>query len=105
MAGEVVVLITAPSGRTAKSMGRKLVEERLAACVNILPGVQSVFSWKNRICREKEDLMVVKTVRSRLARLERRVRQLHPYTVPEIIALPILAGSRDYLKWVRDETR
>lgn len=105
MPGEIVVLITTPAGRIATSMGRKLVEERLAACVNIVPRVESVFLWKGRICREKESLMILKTVRRRFKSLEKRVMQLHPYSVPEIISLPIRSGSAGYLKWVREATR
>jgi periplasmic divalent cation tolerance protein len=105
MAGELVVLITAPSGGKARGIGRKLVEERLAACVNVIPRVESVFIWKGRLCREREALMVVKTTGGRFRRLEARVKKLHPYTVPEIIAIPIRKGSADYLKWVREMTR
>jgi periplasmic divalent cation tolerance protein len=105
MNNEIVVLITAPSSRTAGSIGRKLVTEGLAACVNIIPRLTSIFIWQSRLCNEKESLMLVKTVRSRFRQLEKRVKQLHPYTVPEIIALPVVSGSSDYLKWVRGATR
>ena len=105
MAREVVILITCPSIKHARKIGAKLVEERLAACANLIPKVESLFRWKGKICREGESLMIVKTTQDRFTSLSRRVRQLHPYTVPEIIALPIVKGSRDYLLWVRDMTR
>jgi periplasmic divalent cation tolerance protein len=105
MAGELVVLITTPSAAVAHRIGRTLVKERLAACVNVVPRVASLFFWEGRLRREKEALMVVKTAARRFDRLAARVKQLHPYTVPEIIALPILKGSADYLKWVREMTR
>ncbi len=90
---------------TARKIGLALVEERLAACVNIIPRVESLFCWEGKICREREALMVVKTTSRRFEKMTKRVKQLHPYTVPEIIAVPIVKGSADYLKWVRDMTR
>lgn len=105
MTHTIVALITTPSAATARKISLCLVRERVAACVNILPGVESIYIWKNKLCREREALMVVKTTASRFGKLMRRVKQLHPYTVPEIIALPVRAGSESYLKWVRGMTR
>jgi periplasmic divalent cation tolerance protein len=105
MAGEIVVLITTPSEKEAKKIGLALVEERLAACVNVVPRVESVFAWQGKICREREALMIVKTTPRRFGKLSSRVKQLHRYTVPEIIALPIRAGSPQYLQWVREMTK
>lgn len=105
MSKEIVVLITTPSPREARAIGRRLVEEKLAACANIVPGVGSVFHWKGKICRTRETLMVLKTQRSCFGRLIKRVKSLHSYSVPEIIALPILLGSKEYLRWIRQSTR
>ncbi len=101
---EIVVYITAPSQAEAEKIGAALVEARLAACVNILPSITSIYSWKGEICREAEVLMIVKSRRSIFDRLIEKVKQLHTYSLPEIIALPILAGSEDYLTWIRENT-
>lgn len=105
MPGEIVVLVTVPSARLARTMGRRLVEERLAACANIVSRVESIFAWEGKIEKARESLMILKTRRARFDRLVRRVKSLHPYTVPEIIALPIVRGSGDYLSWIRSSTR
>lgn len=107
---ELVVLITVPSRLEAARIGRHLVRQRLAACVNILPQVTSWFWWpdlarKNRVQTAREALLIVKTRRDRFRALERTVKALHRYTVPEVIALPIVAGSEAYLAWVRKEAR
>ena len=105
MPGEIVVLITAPSRQEARTISRRLVGEKLAACVNIVPRVESVFFWEGRIRAARECLLVVKTRGALFNRLAARVRTLHSYTVPEIIALPVRRGSKDYLQWVRKSTR
>jgi periplasmic divalent cation tolerance protein len=102
MADEIVILITAASDDEAARIARALVDERLAACANILPGVRSLFFWEGKTQDEREVLMVVKTMHTLLDSIVRRVKALHSYTVPEIIALPVLGGSQDYLKWVRE---
>jgi periplasmic divalent cation tolerance protein len=102
---EIVVLITTPSLREARTIGRRLVEEKLAACANIIPQVASVFFWQGKICRERESLMLLKTRQSCFDRLVKRVKSLHSYSVPEIIALPIIRGSKDYLRWIHRTTR
>jgi len=102
---EIIVLITTPSLKEARAIGRKLVEEKLAACANIIPRVASLFSWQGKICRARESLMILKTRQSCFNRLEKRVKTLHSYSVPEIIALPIIRGSKDYLRWIRNTTR
>jgi periplasmic divalent cation tolerance protein len=98
-----VVLITAPDRESGVKMARRLLERRLAACVNIAP-VSSMYWWEGKIEESSEVLLVVKTTSERLGDLIREVRAIHPYKVPEIIALPITAGLADYLDWVRKET-
>ncbi len=100
----VVVYVTAPSAEEARTLARALVEERLAACVNLLP-VESVYRWQGQLEEASEILLVVKTCHGRLDALAARVRALHSYTVPEIIALPLLAGWPPYLQWLEEETQ
>ena len=102
--GVIAVLVTCPNTKVGEEIGRTLIDERLAACVNIVPRLISIYHWQGKICRDAEILLVIKTGRTRLPALIRRVKALHPYSVPEIIALPILGGSAPYLSWVRDST-
>jgi len=99
----VAVLTTAPSAEVADRIGTALVEERLAACANLVPGVSSVFRWKGAVQRETEILVVLKTTASRVGDLRRRLVELHPYEVPEMIALDVREGHPPYLEWVRAE--
>lgn len=100
----IVVFITAPALEPAKDIARTLVEERAAACVNILPGIHSVFRWEGEVQSESEVLMVVKTRAGCLhSRLIPLVKQLHPYELPEVIALPITDGLPRYLQWLETE--
>ena len=101
----VVILITASSIDEAKKIGNALMEERLIACVNIIPQVESIFYWQEKVCNEKEALMIIKTRKSLIADIIKKVKSIHSYSVPEIIALPIISGSEDYLKWVGDVTK
>jgi periplasmic divalent cation tolerance protein len=96
----LVVLVTAPDPETAAQLGRTLVEERLAACANLLPQLRSIYRWQNEVQDEAETLLLIKTTTAVQVRLTQRVLQLHPYETPEIIALPIVAGSDDYLRWL-----
>jgi periplasmic divalent cation tolerance protein len=100
----VTVLVTCPNRRVAETLARAVVEERLAACANVVPGLTSIYRWKGKICRDREVLVIMKTRRSRFQALARRVRALHPYSVPEIIALPVAVGSPAYLAWVAEST-
>lgn len=100
----VVVLVTAPSAEAADRIARPLVEERLAACVNVVGPIRSLYRWEGRVQEDAERLLVVKTRRTLLDRLEVRVRALHEYDVPEVVALPVTGGSAAYLAWVLDST-
>lgn len=101
---EVVVLVTTASYEEAEKIGRIIVESRLAACANVLNGMHSIFRWDNKINVENECLMIIKTTLQRYSELEAVIRQHHSYSVPEIIALPVVAGSVPYLNWIRSET-
>lgn len=101
---QIVVLCTTPDRETADRIARVLVEEKLAACVNIVPGLTSVYEWKGRIETDAELLLVIKTRTGRSEELEARVRGLHPDEVPEIIELPVTGGSKPYLDWMIEET-
>ncbi len=96
----VVVLVTAGSTREAEAIGRALVEDRLAACVNISAGVRSLFRWQGAIEDQEEVLLLVKSRGDLVPSIVQAVKRLHSYTVPEVIALPILAGSPSYLAWI-----
>jgi len=100
-----VILVTCPSQEVGERIGNALVQERLAACVNVIPGLTSIYRWEGKICRDAETLLLIKTRRMRLPALIRRVKGLHPYSVPEVIALPLVGGSASYLSWVRDSTK
>jgi periplasmic divalent cation tolerance protein len=101
----VVVFVTAPSPEIAANLAKTLVTEKLAACVNIVPGLRSIYAWEGKVCDEQEVLCVLKTRRALFTAVRERVTALHPYQVPEIIALPLVEGSAPYLAWLHDETR
>ncbi len=96
----VVVFITAPNIEEAESLGKKLVEEGLAACVNIVPGISSIFLWEGKLCKEQEVLMLVKSTSALFPSLSEYVREHHSYEVPEVIALPVTGGLKAYLDWL-----
>jgi len=102
---KLVVLITTPNEEVAVKIANALVGENLAACANIVRGIRSICRWKGEVCDDTECLMVVKTTSDRFDALKYRVKVLHPYEVPEIIALPIAKGFEPYLKWVEENTR
>jgi periplasmic divalent cation tolerance protein len=106
MTDKIVVLVTCGSLKEGRRIARALVETQLAACVNVLrTPVESIYRWKGRVDTAKEFLLIIKTSRARFAALETAVKRLHSYDVPEIIALPIEKGSRDYLAWVAESVR
>ncbi len=100
----IIVLITAPNEEEAAGLGQTIVEERLAGCVNIIRSVRSIYRWQGRIEDDQEVLLIVKTKRALFERLQERVKELHSYSVPEIIALPVVKGSKQYLDWLGQET-
>ena len=102
---DVMVLTTIPADADAQAFGQALVEEKLAACVNLLPLMESVYRWEGRIEHETERQIVIKTSRDRTVALWDRVRELHPYEIPEFLVIPILDGNEAYLRWVGDSTR
>ena len=99
----LIVLSTVPSTQKAKDIAEKLVQERLCACVNIVDEVQSIFRWQAEIQNDPEVLMILKTTQERYIALEKRIQELHPYDVPEVIALPIAMGAQAYLDWLKAE--
>jgi periplasmic divalent cation tolerance protein len=104
MAQFVVVFVTCGSEEEASTIAHALVEERLAACVNIVSPIRSIYRWEGKIWDEREWLLIIKTQEIRFQELEKRVKSLHPYQVPEIISLPIQAGSSSYLDWLEENT-
>jgi periplasmic divalent cation tolerance protein len=100
----VIALTTLPADADAAEFGRTLIDERLAACVNLLPVMESVYRWEGKIEFEAERQLVIKTSRNRIGDLWDRVRELHPYEVPEFIVIPIIDGNEAYLRWIGDST-
>ncbi|MBI4636271.1 MAG: divalent-cation tolerance protein CutA [Candidatus Rokubacteria bacterium] len=98
----LLVLSTAASAEEGLGIGRRLVAERLAACVNVVPAARSVFFWEGALHETDEALLMIKTRRDRYPVLEDRIRALHSYSVPEILAIPIASGSPAYLEWLRE---
>jgi len=103
-AENLLVLCTCPDESCAAAVTTGLLEERLAACVNRLPGLRSAYRWRGHIERDDEVLLLIKTRAALFRELEATIRRLHPYETPEIIALPIVAGAADYLDWIATET-
>jgi periplasmic divalent cation tolerance protein len=101
MSEELVVLVTASTQEEATTIASTLVSEHLAACVNLIPGIQSVYRWEGKINQDSEILLIIKTTGEQYENLQNRISQLHSYTTPEIIALKIERGSAAYLNWLR----
>jgi len=105
MTEAMVVLVTAPSAEKAAEIARALVEEGLVACGNVVPGLRSVYRWEGRLQDEAEALLVLKTERRLLAALKARLPALHPYQIPELLALPVADGLGPYLDWIAASVR
>lgn len=99
-----MVLVTAPNEEEAAGIGKRVVGERLAACCNIVPGIRSIYTWKNEVCDEGETLCVFKTRGELFEKLRSRIVELHSYDVPEVIALDITSGHGAYLDWIDEVT-
>src|SRR5207245_4665555 len=100
--GPLVVLVTAPSEAIVLELGQRLVDDRLAACVSVVPGVTSIFMWEGKREEASEALLVIKTRAERYPALQQRVLELHPYSVPEVLALAVEAGATPYPRWGQD---
>jgi len=101
----LIVLSTCPTAEVAAAIAQALVAERLAACVNQLPGVRSTYIWKREVQTDEEVLLAIKTTEPGFAALEKRLLSLHPYELPELIAIPVCAGAENYLAWVRENVK
>ena len=100
----IVINCTVPSKKLAKDITKVLMKHKLAACVSMVENVRSVFSWEGEVCEEKEILMLIKTRRTNYGKVKLVIEDMHSYSVPEIIALPVVDCSEDYLKWLVKET-
>ncbi len=100
-----VIFITTGSLDEAEKIGRALVEEKLVACSNIVSPIRSIYRWQGKICDDKEALMILKTKKELFKQIEKRVKALHSYDVPEVISMPIIEGSKEYLSWLNSETK
>ena len=101
----LLVLSTCPGSISAKKIAQDLVAEKLAACVNVVPGVQSYFRWTNKVDNANEYMLVIKTTVDAYESLEKRIQMLHPYELPEIVAVPIHTGLAGYLEWISTNTK
>jgi len=97
----IVILITAKNVREANRIANKLVEEKLIACANVIKGVHSIFRWQGKIDKANETLLILKSKKSCFPKIVKMVKKYHSYDVPEIIALPIIDGSKDYMNWIK----
>lgn len=100
MTDKIVVLVNCSTSDEAKNIGKYLVEQRLAACVNIIPMMQSWYWWEDKVTQDNEVLIIIKTSRKKFSKLEKEVVRLHSYAVPEVVALQIVEGSSNYLNWI-----
>jgi periplasmic divalent cation tolerance protein len=105
VADVILILTTVPSAELGERIGEALVGERLAACVNVLPAMTSIYRWKGAVERDVEHQLVIKTTAERAAAVEARVRQLHTYELPELVVIPAGGGAEAYLAWVGESTR
>lgn len=104
MSREIIVFVTASNSEEAGRIADALVSEQLAACVNIVPAIESIYRWEGKVTSDTEALMIIKTTDDRYVDVESRVKELHSYSTPEIVAIPIVQGSQEYLDWLRKST-
>ena len=102
---ETISFVTCKDRRQATAIAKALVTEKLAACVNIVPGVASIYAWEGKVEEGREVLLLIKSRSALSMRLTARVKELHTYSVPEVVTIPIASGNPDYLRWVRESTR
>lgn len=100
----ILVFVTVPHVNEAETIARELVEEKLAACVNMVKNIRSIYRWEGKVEDGEEILLIIKSREDLFPELQKRVKKLHSYTVPEIISIPILGGSEEYLGWLKDST-
>jgi len=105
MTDALLVFTTLPSADKAAELAKALVDERLAACANLLPAVRSIYRWQGKVQDENEVLVLLKTRAEHLERLKLRILELHPYELPEVLAVPVEAGYQPYLDWLAGETK
>lgn len=105
MTDKVVVLVTVPNQREGRKIARHLVENKLAACVNITQNIQSIYRWEGKIADDKEFLLLIKTTRGLFPEIQAAISRVHSYSNPEIICLPIIDGAENYLRWVSDSVK
>lgn len=101
----IVVYVTVPNREAGKKLSQSIISEKLAACVNIVPGIESVYWWEGKVQSDAEELLIIKTRESLLDALTAHVKANHEYDVPEVIALPITGGNTKYLEWIKNSTR
>ncbi len=100
-----VIFCTVPSNEVGQEIANNLVSSKLAACVNIVPGLTSIYTWKGEICTDPELLCIIKTKKNLFKEVEEAIKRIHPYEIAEIIALPVISGSSDYLHWIESVTK
>ncbi len=100
-----VIFCTVPNKEVGLDIANTLVSQQLAACVNIVPNIISIYSWKGKICNDQELLLIIKTKNDLYTKIEEAIKKIHPYEVAEIISMPITCGSHDYLQWIKDITK
>lgn len=101
----VMVYVTVPSRDVGRTIATAIVTEKLAACANLVPGLESIYFWDGKVAADAEELMLIKTRAALVPELTTRVKELHPYTECEVVAVPVVGGSASYLRWVADSTR
>lgn len=103
--GKIIIFVTAASTSEASKIGKTLVKERIAACCNIIPGVQSIYWWEEKVCEDAEVMLMIKTTRSAEQKAMETIKSLHSYDIPEMITINMDGGSEKYLKWIDDSVK